>query len=102
MIGMDHFQTKDELFVAIQKGELHRNFQGYTQRWSYINWNWIDKYCEGDRYYAQIIKDDWLHEKSIDNGRLPFERGVELSYDDLIRKYVIMELMANFKVDMKK
>ncbi|MBD3808667.1 MAG: coproporphyrinogen III oxidase, partial [Epsilonproteobacteria bacterium] len=33
---------------------------------------------------------------------LPFERGVSLSDDDVIRKSVIMELMANFSVDIKR
>jgi oxygen-independent coproporphyrinogen-3 oxidase len=33
MVGMDHFaKPEDELFTAIEKGELHRNFQGYTTR----------------------------------------------------------------------
>jgi len=33
MVGMDHFaKPEDELFVAIEKGELHRNFQGYTTK----------------------------------------------------------------------
>ncbi|MFG5109207.1 coproporphyrinogen III oxidase, partial [Campylobacter lari] len=33
MIGMDHFaKADDELYLASQKGELRRNFQGYTTR----------------------------------------------------------------------
>ena len=33
MVGMDHFaKPDDELFSAIAKGELHRNFQGYTTK----------------------------------------------------------------------
>jgi oxygen-independent coproporphyrinogen-3 oxidase len=32
-IGMDHFALKsDSLYTAVQKGELHRNFMGYTAR----------------------------------------------------------------------
>jgi oxygen-independent coproporphyrinogen-3 oxidase len=42
------------------------------------------------------------YEADLDAGRLPFERGVELSSDDKVRKAVIMELMANFSVDMKR
>jgi biopolymer transport protein ExbD len=42
------------------------------------------------------------YEAAIDAGRLPFERGVELSDDDLIRKAVIMELMANFSIDIAR
>jgi coproporphyrinogen III oxidase-like Fe-S oxidoreductase len=33
---------------------------------------------------------------------LPFERGVTLSEDDMIRQHVIMELMSNFKMDIKR
>ena len=37
----------------------------------------------------------------IDAGKLPFERGVRaLSEDDYLRKAVIMELMANFSIDI--
>ena len=33
MIGLDHFAlSKDSLAIAKNKGELHRNFQGYTLR----------------------------------------------------------------------
>jgi oxygen-independent coproporphyrinogen-3 oxidase len=40
------------------------------------------------------------YEAAIDEGKLPFERGVVLSKDDTIRQYVIMELMSNFKLDI--
>jgi oxygen-independent coproporphyrinogen-3 oxidase len=43
-----------------------------------------------------------LYEAAIDDGKLPFERGVVLSEDDLIRQYVIMELMSNFKLDINR
>ena len=43
-----------------------------------------------------------VYEAALDAGRLPFERGVNLSEDDFIRKAVIMELMANFSIDMKR
>jgi oxygen-independent coproporphyrinogen-3 oxidase len=104
MIGMDHFaKPEDELFTAIAKGELHRNFQGYTTKGgATLIGIGLTSIGEGKRYYAQNYKRMDDYEKAIDEGRLPFERGVELSDDDLIRKFVIMELMANFWVDIKR
>ena len=104
MIGMDHFaKPQDELFGAIAKGELHRNFQGYTTKGgANLIGIGLTSIGEGARYYAQNTKDMKIYEEAIDNGRLPFERGVELSDDDYIRKQVIMELMANFSIDIKR
>jgi oxygen-independent coproporphyrinogen-3 oxidase len=37
---------------------------------------------------------------AIAAGRFPIERGYELSTDDEIRRYVITELMCNFRLDV--
>ncbi|NEW61401.1 oxygen-independent coproporphyrinogen III oxidase [Sulfurovum sp. bin170] len=104
MVGMDHFaKPEDELFGAIEKGELHRNFQGYTTRGgSNLVGIGLTSIGEGSRYYAQNTKDMKLYEEALESGRLPFERGVVLSDDDFLRKAVIMELMANFHIDIKR
>jgi oxygen-independent coproporphyrinogen-3 oxidase len=104
MVGMDHFaKPTDELFGAIEKGELHRNFQGYTTKGgANLVGIGLTSIGEGERYYAQNTKDMKLYEAALDEGKLPFERGVVLSDDDFLRKAVIMELMANFSIDMKR
>ena len=104
MVGMDHFaKPEDELFGAIEKGELHRNFQGYTTKGgSNLVGIGLTSIGEGSRYYAQNTKDMKVYEEALDAGRLPFERGVELDDDDFLRKSVIMELMANFSIDMSR
>ncbi len=104
MIGMDHFaKPEDELFAAIEKGELHRNFQGYTTKGgANLIGIGLTSIGEGERYYAQNTKKMAEYEAAIDAGRLPYERGVELSDDDVIRKSVIMELMANFSIDIPR
>jgi oxygen-independent coproporphyrinogen-3 oxidase len=104
MIGMDHFaKPEDELFGAIQKGELHRNFQGYTTKGGAdLIGVGLTSIGEGVDYYAQNFKDMPSYEAAIDAGKLPFERGVVLNSDDMIRQYVIMELMSNFKLDIKR
>jgi len=104
MVGMDHFaKPSDELFAAIAKGELHRNFQGYTTKGGAdLIGIGLTSIGEGERYYAQNTKNMKLYEAAIDAGKLPFERGVELDNDDYIRKSVIMELMANFSIDISR
>ena len=104
MIGMDHFaKPEDELFKAIEKGELHRNFQGYTTKGGAdLVGGGLTSIGEGVDYYAQNFKDMKEYEAAIDAGKLPFERGVTLSEDDMIRQHVIMELMSNFKMDIKR
>ncbi len=104
MIGMDHFaKPEDELFKAIEKGELHRNFQGYTTKGGAdLVGVGLTSIGEGNDYYAQNFKEMKAYEAAIDAGRLPFERGVTLNEDDMIRQHVIMELMSNFKLDIKR
>jgi oxygen-independent coproporphyrinogen III oxidase len=105
MIGMDHFaKPNDELFLAIEKGELHRNFQGYTTKGGAdLIGIGLTSIGEGSMdYYAQNFKDMKAYEAAIDAGKLPFERGVTLNEDDKIRQYVIMELMSNFKLDITR
>ncbi|WP_457605446.1 oxygen-independent coproporphyrinogen III oxidase [Nitratifractor sp.] len=104
MIGMDHFaKPEDELFGAIAKGELHRNFQGYTTKGgANLIGIGLTSIGEGKRYYAQNTKNMKEYEAAIEARRLPYERGVKLSDDDLLRKSVIMELMANFSVNIPR
>lgn len=104
LIGMDHFaKPEDELFKAIDKGELHRNFQGYTTKGGAdLIGVGLTSIGEGSDYYAQNFKEMEAYEAAIDAGRLPHERGVVLNEDDRIRQYVIMELMSNFKLDIER
>ncbi len=104
MIGMDHFaKPDDELFKAIEKGELHRNFQGYTTKGGAdLLGIGLTSIGEGEDYYVQNHKEMREYEAALDRGELPVYRGIKLNRDDLIRKAVIMELMANFKLNISK
>lgn len=104
MIGMDHFaKPNDELFLAIEKGELHRNFQGYTTKGGTdLIGVGLTSIGEGYAHYVQNYKDMSKYESAIDSGILPVQRGLELSEDDIIRKAVIMEMMSNFKLNISK
>jgi oxygen-independent coproporphyrinogen-3 oxidase len=104
MVGMDHFaKPEDELFLAIEKGELHRNFQGYTTKGGAdLIGIGLTSIGEGKDYYVQNHKSMNSYEKAIDEGILPVSRGIKLSDDDVLRNHVIMELMSNFKLDIKR
>ena len=104
MVGMDHFAKKDdELFTAIDKGELHRNFQGYTTKGgSQLIGIGVTSIGNGVDYFSQNYKTLKEYEEALDSGRLPVNKGVLLSKDDIIRQNVIMELMSNFKVNIKR
>jgi oxygen-independent coproporphyrinogen-3 oxidase len=104
MIGMDHFaKPNDELFLAIEKGELHRNFQGYTTKGGTdLIGIGLTSIGDGVAHYVQNFKDMSDYEAALDNGVLPVHRGLELSADDVLRKAVIMEMMSNFKLNITK
>ena len=104
MIGMDHYaKPSDELFKALSNGSLHRNFQGYTTKGgAQLIGVGLTSIGEGDDYYAQNHKDMANYEAAIDAGRLPNSKGIYLSNQDKLRKFVIIELMANFSLDIKR
>ncbi len=104
MVGMDHFaKPDDELFKAIEKGELHRNFQGYTTKGGAdLIGVGVTSIGNGVDYYAQNFKELEEWENAIDKGELPVFKGYKLSNDDMLRQDVIMELMSNFSLNIKK
>jgi oxygen-independent coproporphyrinogen-3 oxidase len=104
MVGMDHFaKPEDELFKAIEKGELHRNFQGYTTKGGAdLIGIGLTSIGNGVDYYAQNFKDIPTYEEALDNGDLPTFKGYRLSDDDQLRQFVIMELMSNFALNITR
>lgn len=104
MVGMDHFAKEDdELFKAIEKGELHRNFQGYTTKGGAdLIGIGVTSIGDGVDYYAQNFKDLKQYEEALDKGELPIFKGYKLSADDQLRQFVIMELMSNFSLNIKR
>ncbi|MGB5918878.1 oxygen-independent coproporphyrinogen III oxidase [Arcobacter sp.] len=104
MVGMDHFaKENDELFKAIEKRELHRNFQGYTTKGGAdLIGIGVTSIGDGVNYYAQNYKDLKQYEEALDSGKLPTFKGYKLSADDQLRQFVIMELMSNFSLNIKR
>ncbi|MEJ2535111.1 MAG: oxygen-independent coproporphyrinogen III oxidase [Gammaproteobacteria bacterium] len=95
-IGMDHFALpEDELFLARDKGELHRNFQGYsTCAECDLVGIGVSAISKIGHSYAQNRKDIREWEAELEAGRLPVWRGVQLTREDVIRQDIIETIMC--------
>ena len=101
-IGMDHFTLpEDELARAQRRGDLHRNFMGYT---THADCDLVGMGVSaishvGDTY-SQNPRDLPSWEIAIDSGRLPTWRGMQLDADDVLRADLIQQLMCQGEVDI--
>jgi oxygen-independent coproporphyrinogen-3 oxidase len=102
-IGMDHFaRESDELAQARLERRLRRNFQGYTVNPAGdILAFGITGISDLAGCYAQNLKTLSHYYRSLEQGRLPVERGWILTPDDQLRRGVISEIMCNFHLDLE-
>ncbi len=100
-IGMDHFaKADDELTIAQENKNLTRNFQGYTTHAECdvigLGVSAITKI--GD-CYAQNLHELEPYQDAIKTNTLPVFRGFKLDNDDLLRQYIITQLICYFELD---
>lgn len=103
-IGLDHFaKPDDELNRARLDKSLHRNFQGYTTRaeCDLIGFG-VSAIGKVGASYSGSVRSVNAYYQALDQGRLPIERGVELSADDILRREVIMTLMCSMPLDFSR
>jgi len=100
-IGMDHFAKSDDPMNAAQKnGELHRNFQGYsTHAQCDMVAMGVSSISEVNNVYSQNVKTLDEYYSALNENRLPIQKGITLTSDDMLRKHIIEQLMCNFKLD---
>jgi oxygen-independent coproporphyrinogen-3 oxidase len=101
-LGLDHFaRPKDELGQAAQRGEMRRNFQGYTADGAEILLGFgasaISRLPQG---YVQNEPRVPNWREDLARGELPIARGVALCADDRFRAEIIERLMCDFRVDL--
>lgn len=101
-IGLDHFALPDDpLAVAHRNETLHRNFQGYTidqaQHLIGFGASAIGSLPQG---YLQNASDVPTWTRAIEAGQLPIARGVAYAGDDVVREYLIEQLLCYHKVDL--
>jgi oxygen-independent coproporphyrinogen-3 oxidase len=100
-IGIDHFaKPVDSLAVACSKGDLKRNFQGYTDDCATaligLGASSIGKLPQG---YVQNMPATGEYQRMAETDGLCVVRGIELSDDDRARAWVIERIMCDFAFD---
>jgi oxygen-independent coproporphyrinogen-3 oxidase len=100
-IGMDHFALEhDSLYQAMETGDLHRNFMGYTPHYTTLSL----------ALGASSISDSWgafvQNEKKIERyqelveaGEFPIVKGHILSDEDRILRRHILNIMCRYETD---
>lgn len=98
-IGMDHFAlSTDSLYIASQKGKLHRNFMGYTDTPTKLLIG-LGASSISDSWgaYVQNAKSVEAYYERLKAGQLPFFKGHLLTSKDLILRQHILNLMCRFE-----
>jgi oxygen-independent coproporphyrinogen-3 oxidase len=113
-IGMDHFaKTSDPLTQALYQGRLHRNFMGYTVKPHTMTsevTHWEDPLFDmfsfgvsaigasSHTYYQNVKKLSSYYQAMArpahDPESLPVMRGLVLSPEDQLRRFVISQLLC--------
>ncbi|MBK7571397.1 MAG: oxygen-independent coproporphyrinogen III oxidase [Bacteroidetes bacterium] len=100
-IGMDHFALKsDSLFDAMQTGNLHRNFMGYTSgRNQLLIGLGVSSISDSWTAFAQNVKTIEQYYKLLEENSFPVFKGHLLNDEDLIIRKHILNIMCNFETD---
>ncbi len=98
-IGIDHFALPaDALTLASQQGLLRRNFQGYSaDRCDTIIGLGPSAISQFEQGYLQNTPATGDYMRRIEEGDFATVRGVALSDDDRVRRWVIEKLMCDFR-----
>jgi len=101
-IGMDHYVLPgDELAIAQQEGRLQRNFQGYSlQLADDLLGLGVSAISQMGDFYLQNERDLHSYYALVDQGKHPATRGCKVSEDDKLRRYVIMSLICELRLDI--
>ena len=101
-IGLDHFVLPDdELAVALGKGQLHRNFQGYCTRrtTAQVYAFGVTGISQLDDCYAQNGRDIHEYIDTIGKGQLYITRGYHLTAQEKLVRQVVETLMCNYALN---
>lgn len=99
-IGMDHFaRPEDPLAQALKERSLVRNFQGYSTHAGTdllaFGASAISQVGDG---FAQNLRGVAEYTEAVVAGELPTCRGLDTDREDRLRRQVIFDVMARFRV----
>ena len=100
-IGMDHYVLpEDELAVTLQEGRLQRNFQGYSLHMADdLLGLGVSSISQMGDFYLQNASDLQQYYRLIDAGEKPSDRGCKVTAEDKLRRYIIMSLISDLRLD---
>lgn len=101
-VGFDHFaHPEDPMAKAMETGDLHRNFQGYTTDSAPAMLGFgassIGYMPQGYIQNEQPLK---AYRQAIYSGVLPVAKGIGLSERDKLHRAIIEDIMCNLTVDL--
>ena len=102
-IGMDHFaKPEDELSRALDAGQLHRNFMGYTVQQGKLPSDLIGFGVSAISGLQGAFAQNWRklsqYYEAVDANQLPTMRGYVLSPEDRLRQWVILSILCQGEV----
>jgi oxygen-independent coproporphyrinogen-3 oxidase len=101
-IGMDHYVLpEDELARALQEGRLQRNFQGYSLHMADdLLGLGVSAISQMGDFYLQNERELEAYYRLVESGKLPFNRGCKVNSEDKLRRYIIMSLICDLRLDI--
>lgn len=102
-VGMDHFALDDDELVRAQaRGELQRNFQGYSTH-AHCDLVALGATSIGHigSCYSQNAKEIADYTRAIEAGCLPIVRGLAMDDDDRLRHALIQEIMCHGRLNFQ-
>ncbi|MDO9635211.1 MAG: oxygen-independent coproporphyrinogen III oxidase [Paludibacter sp.] len=102
-VGLDHYVLpSDELSIALNNNQLHRNFQGYCTRRTtgQVYAFGVSAISQFENGYFQNIKETTPYIDLLKQGKLPLEKGLVLTPEQKIIRAVIEQIMCNKMIDL--
>ncbi|MBN2751839.1 MAG: oxygen-independent coproporphyrinogen III oxidase [Rhodospirillaceae bacterium] len=101
-IGFDHYaHPSDDLAIALSKGTLNRNFQGYTSdNTTALIGMGASGISELPQGYAVNDADIAGYAATIATNTFATKRGIAVSVEDKARRAIIERLMCDLRVDV--
>lgn len=103
-IGLDHYVLPgDELAVAVDNHNLHRNFQGYCTRQTtgQVYAFGVSAISQLEEGYVQNTREISEYIRLLENGHLPTEHGLRLTPVQQVTREVVNEVMCNKRLSWR-
>ena len=101
-IGMDHLALpEDTLSLALDNGQLNRNFMGYTShRGARLLGFGVSSISTLPGAFAQNTKDLFQYQNKLSSGELGISRGLTRTKEDRMRGELIEDLLCSGRINI--